>query len=84
MSFEAPCKDNLLKIATAYAKAERVPLSTVGRRCYGNVNFFKLLRRGAVTIRKIEEVLQWFRDNWPERADWPFVAPVFMSRSDEK
>lgn len=84
MSFEALCKENLLKIAQAYARAERVPLSTVARRCYGNVNFFKLLQRGSVTIRKIEEVLQWFRDNWPERADWPFLPPLFMARDREK
>lgn len=82
--FAATAKDNLIRIAQAYARAEGIQLSTVGRRCYGNVNFFANLPRGDVEIGTLQKVLTWFRENWPEGADWPFLPALFMDRAPRK
>lgn len=80
-TFDQTVRDNLLAIAGAYARAEGVPLSRVARRCYGNVNFFANLRKtGDVSAPTVEKTLSWFRKNWPENADWPFLPAIFMDR----
>lgn len=80
MDFASAAKKNLVAIGKAYAEAEGITLSTVGRRCYGNINFFGNLRAGDVTVGTVQKVLVWFRKNWPEGADWPFLPPLFMDR----
>ena len=85
MPYDAKSRENLLVIAKAYAKAEKIRLSAVSRRIYKNSNFFADLRNGGnVTIKTVEHALRWFRNNWPERADWPMTATIYMDRDEKK
>lgn len=84
--FATVCRKNLLKIAAAYAKAAKVPLKTVSSRAYGNPQFFDKLRSGeqSVSIKIVDQLLKWFRDNWPPNADWPFLPPLYMNRNQDR
>lgn len=84
--FAAVCRKNLLKIATAYAKAAKVSLKTVSSRAYGNPQFFDKLRSGeqSVSIKIVDELLEWFRANWPATGDWPFLPPLHMNRNRDR
>lgn len=84
--FASRVRENIVAIARAYALAEKVPLSTVSKRAYGQTHFFDKFRRGeaSVTLEKAESVLDWFRENWPENADWPLIRPLFMSKEPRK
>lgn len=85
MAYDTKSRENLLAIAKAYAKAEKIRLSVVSRRIYKNSDFFADLRDGGnVTIKTVEHALKWFRSHWPERADWPMVPAIYMDRDEKK
>ena len=84
--FAGPVRKNLVAIARAYGEAEGVPLSTVSKRAYGNGSFLGQYAKGhgAISVEKVESMLAWFRANWPENADWPFLPAIFMDRRPQK
>jgi len=67
------CRDYLLSVARAYAKAEQLSLETVSRRFHGAVWFFSDFESGKVTLtlRKFDEMLDQFAEQWPDNAEWP-------------
>ena len=72
-SFEQDCKEKLLACAEAYAAQKNIKLTTLGRLVTNDSPFFARLRddRGSFTVRKYDEVLQWFSRNWPNETEWP-------------
>lgn len=75
-SFEPAMRDNLLTLARAYAKARGIKLSTLSRFAHGDPPFFdKLGKAKAVgfTVRKYDQAMQWFRNNWPDDLPWPDI-----------
>lgn len=63
--------ESLLTVARRYAEIERVPLSTVSSRAFGDGKKLTAIERGAdIQVRRLEKAMQWFSDHWPE-ADWP-------------
>lgn len=64
---------NLLSCAETFAKAKGIGLPTLARRAAGDWRFFDRLHADdkTFTIRKYDEVVQWFSDNWPANTDWP-------------
>lgn len=82
---EKTLRQNLIAMAKAYARANRIKLATVSRRAHGDAPFFDSLvaeERGktprrrrpySFTARKYDEVMGWFAANWPEGLDRPPV-----------
>lgn len=69
---EAELRDNLFAIAKAFAAKRELQMSTIGRLCAGDSQFFDRLTEGkSFTARKYDAVLVWFSENWPEGAEWP-------------
>lgn len=65
-------RTDLFRLAQLYATAERISLSTLGRRACGNNRVFLRLAQGAgANIRTLERVETYFRATWPANAPWP-------------
>lgn len=63
----------LLSVATAYASARSIELSTLAQRAAGDWRFFDRLKdeEKSFTARKFDEVMRFLSDTWPEQAVWP-------------
>ncbi|RXF72091.1 hypothetical protein [Hansschlegelia zhihuaiae] len=73
---EADLSAHLRTCASAFAEAKGVELVTVARRACGDWRFFDRLETGAsFTIRKYDDAMAWFSDNWPEGLAWPVGVP---------
>lgn len=83
---EDTCRKNLLAIARAFAKAEKIRLTQVSRRVYGTSNFLAKFERGtiSVSLEKYDKMLVWFMDRWPEDVRWPWLGSVRVSRPAPK
>lgn len=82
MLFEDTCRDNLLLIATAFAKARGITLDHVGKVYYGKRSFFGLFRRGkrSLSVRKYDEMIHRFAAEWPAGASWPITSVILLPR----
>lgn len=76
------CRDNLLAIAGAYAKATGSSLPYVSRKFYGNVTFLDEFKSGDATIslKKFDLMVAEFRKNWPKGVDWPHLRAAMIAR----
>lgn len=64
--------DHLLEVARAYATAEQIDLSTVSWRALGDTKKLTALEAGKdIQVRRFENTMQWFSENWPTAAVWP-------------
>ena len=64
--------ENILTLSRAYAKAEKVSLTTVSWRVFGDTKKLRVLQTGGdLRTKRAAAALQWFGDNWPEKATWP-------------
>ncbi|WP_156647967.1 hypothetical protein [Methylobacterium sp. Leaf88] len=70
-------RENLVTCLAVYISAVGGRESTIGQRAAGDWRFFRRLADPSVTftIRKYEEVMLWFRANWPADAAWPENVP---------
>ena len=76
---EAELAKHLTTLGAAYGKARRLELATIGRLCASDGRFFSRIDDGKTfTIKKYDEVVRWFAENWPDGTDWPegVVRPV--------
>ena len=78
---EAELRTNLLTLATAYASAMGMEMSTVAQRALGDWRFFQRLEEkdtASFTIRKYDAAVGWFSSHWPEGVEWPseLAAPA--------
>lgn len=65
---------NLRSLAAAYSAAlGGVATSTIWKSAANDAWFFARIDRGkgSFTIKKYDEVVRWFSENWPETAEWP-------------
>lgn len=78
-------RENLIAIAKAYGRAERISITTVSKRAYGQSKFFQDFAAGkkSISVDKCDAVLEWFRENWPDDAKWPPVRPLMMGRNPQ-
>ena len=67
--------DNVFRVARIYAGKRGITMKTLGTYAAGHGHFFERLAVGRVTIRRTEQVLQWFSDNWPDGLEWPADIP---------
>jgi hypothetical protein len=86
MTFEKICRENLLKIAGAFAKATGLSTATVSRRFHGNQAFLDDYRRVecSITISKFGAMVEAFQKEWPKGAVWPLTRPAMISRPGKK
>ena len=71
---ETQLASNLLLLASIFACAKHIEETTVGRHCASDGRFFVRIREGKTfTVKKYDEVVQWFSLNWPEDIPWPVL-----------
>lgn len=70
---ESELRQNLLRLAGAYAAKRGIGVPTLARTAAGDWRFFDRLRddEKTFTARKYDEVISWFSANWPEGLEWP-------------
>ena len=76
------CRDNLLILATIYAKANGLPLDKVSKRFYGQNGFLRSFKAGKVSLslRKFDEIVDKFRADWPADTPWPSLRAAIIER----
>lgn len=76
------CRDNLLSVATAYALARNLSLTTVANEFYGSRNFFKEFDAGerSISLTKYDQMMQKFSDSWPPDTQWPRLRSIKCDR----
>lgn len=80
---ETYCREYLLAIAHAYADAMGLAMTTVARRFHGADTFFDKFETGAITItlRKYDEMILNFHNQWPDDAKWPNGGTIRLKKS---
>jgi len=65
--------EQLVTVARAYAEGSGVSLSVVSHRVFDDSKRLPLVEEGgaSVTLRRAEQALEWFSDNWPDGVSWP-------------
>ena len=67
---------HLLTLARLYGAATHVEPVTVSWRAFKDSKKLRDLEAGAgITVRRVESVIAWFSDNWPEETEWPPKIP---------
>jgi len=66
-------RENLIRVAKAFANARGVTIRYVSTLSHGDGPFFERLMRaeGSFTVRKYDECMAWFKENWPQGIEWP-------------
>jgi hypothetical protein len=66
-------RQNLLRVATAYAAFKGLSLRQLGSILGDDVRLFERLAdpKKSFTIRKYDEWMAWFSMKWPDEAVWP-------------
>lgn len=82
---EPKLRAHLLDLADAYAAAEGIKLATVSERAARDHKFLARLKNGGsnradaepstFTVRRYDDAMAWFRDNWPKGTPWPAGVP---------
>lgn len=64
--------DDLMKLASSYADATGLELSTVSWRALGDTKKLAAIQSGSdIQVRRCEKTIQWFSDHWPAGKAWP-------------
>lgn len=68
-------RQNVVSLATAFAKARNIKLATVSRKIRGDIHFLNDYRSGkiSVTSKKYDEIIKYFCDNWPTGTPMPQI-----------
>lgn len=72
------CYRNLIVLADAFAKATGLKLKTISRKAHSDPRFFDSLKAGEIslTIRKYDELIEWFDKNWPDGVKHPAIKEM--------
>jgi hypothetical protein len=73
-------REYLTLVAVKYAKKNSLALTTVARYFHGKESFFDEWENGkcSITLRKFDEMLEAFKQQWPESNKWP--EPKFSKK----
>lgn len=64
--------DSLLTLVGAYCQATQLAEATVSTRVLKDGKRIEMIRAGRdIGVRRLEEAVTWFSENWPAGADWP-------------
>ena len=66
-------RQNIVNLANAFAKARGIKEATVSRLIRGDMHFLKDYGRGriSVTVKKYDDIVNYFFDNWPDDTPMP-------------
>ena len=86
MLIQTICRNNLMAIATVYAKATGQSLGAVSKMVYGQSAFLRQFRTGKSTIslRKYDEVIGYFQEAWPPGLPWPTLQDAVFRPKPRK
>jgi hypothetical protein len=63
---------DLVLLADLYASANGLAEATVSSRVFDDSKRLAAIRSGkGITLRRFNDALRWFSNNWPESVDWP-------------
>ncbi|MGD9544976.1 hypothetical protein [Methylocystis sp.] len=63
---------DLLAVVDAYAGATGASDTTISSRVFADTKKLDAMRHGAsITLRRANDAIKWFSDNWPDGAVWP-------------
>lgn len=82
-----PIKQNLVKIADAYAAALGITRSQVSKQFYGRGSSLDEIvgpNGPSISVDKVDQMLEKFWKNWPAEAVWPMLPIVAMDGADRK
>ena len=66
----------LLLLARAYAKAEKVGFTTISSRVFNDGKKLDAIASGGdLYTSRLKRAIYWFSANWPEEAEWPTNVP---------
>ncbi len=67
----------ILKLAKLYGDHCGLAPATVSTYAANDGKLFKKLAEGraSCTLKRVERLVQWFSENWPEDLEWPADAP---------
>ena len=70
-------RSNLFAVAAIYAEANCLKLHSVSGVAARDAGFFSRIKRPetSFTVRKYDEVMRFFSDNWPKDRAWPADIP---------
>lgn len=73
---ETELRKHLLTCAAIFGHAQKIENSTLGRKAAGDWRFFTRLESGSTfTVKKHDEIMHWFSENWPASTPWPNDVP---------
>jgi hypothetical protein len=72
-------RQNIVALAKVFAKAHGIKQATVSRKIRGDMHFLKNYTQGkvSVTVKKHDEIIDYFYDNWPENTPMPPIVREF-------
>ncbi len=72
-------RQNIVDLAKAFAKARGIKQATVSRLIRGDMHFLKNYTHDkvSVTVRKHDEIMDYFYDHWPENTPMPPIMREF-------
>jgi hypothetical protein len=63
---------DLLRVARVYARAKNVSLATIGTYAVNHGHALHRLEEGkGITVGRLNRMMQWLSDHWPEQEPWP-------------
>lgn len=78
--FEELVRKNFKAIVGAYRKASGRSEGALSKDLYGNTTFLEefFAGRQTVSIKKLDAMIGFMRDNWPKGAEWPYCPAIFF------
>lgn len=74
----------LVTLADLYAAAHKLSRTTVSSRVFDDARKMDAMADGGadITLRRFNQALSWFSDNWPDGVQWPrhIARPSFAPR----
>lgn len=76
--------DHLRRLAAAFAEHRGQRLTAVSRAVFGSSTRIAEILGGAdIGVRRLEQAILWFSENWPDDLPWPAGIPGVPPSSEE-
>lgn len=82
---EPQLRSHIIALADAYKDATGLSINTISEKASRDHKFIARIKGGwsnrasgepsTFTVRRYDEMMAWFRDNWPKDTPWPAGVP---------